>query len=184
MSEESQVHSMIALRGLKLAWPWALFCLQAFCVAMLMTEALADFFGAEASSGTSDDDTFEYLIVGALMFSLVASGFEIRKVLNRQKRMENQIKIASGEFTKLLEDHFKNWALTPSEREVALLSIKGFSIAEIAALRATKDGTVKAQCNAIYRKADVSGRPQLLSLFIDELLDGSLLPLGSRQAAH
>lgn len=175
---------MVSLRGLKLAWPWALFCLQALCVAMLMTEALADLFGAEPSRDTPDDDTFEYLIVGALVFSLVASAFEIRRVLGRQKRMENQIKVASGEFAKLLEDHFQNWVLTPSERDVALLSIKGYSIAEIAALRATRDGTVKAQCNAIYRKASVSGRPQLLSLFIDELLDGSLLPAGNPQAAH
>lgn len=184
MSEKSRVHSMISLQGLKLAWPWALFCLQALCVAMLMTEALADLFGAGAVGDGSDDDTFEYLIIGALVFGLVASGFEIRKVLGRQKQMENQIRVASGEFTKLLEDHFANWALTPSEREVALLSIKGFSIAEIATLRATRDGTVKAQCNAIYRKAGVSGRPQLLSLFIDELLDGSLLPAGNPQAAH
>ena len=29
---------------------------------------------------------------------------------------------------------------------------------------------MKAQTNAIYRKAGVSGRPQLLSLFIDDLM--------------
>jgi len=33
------------------------------------------------------------------------------------------------------------------------------------------EGTVKAQTNAIYRKAGVSGRPQLLSLFIEDLMD-------------
>jgi DNA-binding NarL/FixJ family response regulator len=44
-------------------------------------------------------------------------------------------------------------------------------------LRQTSEGTVKAQTNAIYRKAEVSGRSQLLSLFIDDLMrdeDGSL----------
>jgi DNA-binding NarL/FixJ family response regulator len=45
------------------------------------------------------------------------------------------------------------------------------SIAEIATLRNTSEGTVKAQTNAIYRKAGVSGRPQLLSVFIDDLLE-------------
>jgi len=45
------------------------------------------------------------------------------------------------------------------------LAIKGLSIAEIAAVRQTRDGTIKAQCTAIYRKAGVTGRPQLISLF-------------------
>ena len=69
-----------------------------------------------------------------------------------------------------LEDRFETWALTPAERDVALFAIKGMSTGEIAKLRATSEGTVKAQTNAIYRKAGVSGRPQLLSLFIEELL--------------
>ena len=59
---------------------------------------------------------------------------------------------------------------------MALLAIKGLSLAEIAAVRKTKDGTIKAQCNAIYRKAGVTGRTQLLSLFIEELLAEGLIP--------
>ncbi len=54
------------------------------------------------------------------------------------------------------------------------VSIKGLSTADIANLRNTSEGTVKAQTNAIYRKAGVSGRPQLLSLFIDELMTDPL----------
>ncbi|MGB1147708.1 MAG: helix-turn-helix transcriptional regulator, partial [Alphaproteobacteria bacterium] len=58
------------------------------------------------------------------------------------------------------------------ERDVALFAIKGSSIAEISELRGTKEGTIKAQLNAIYRKADVTGRPQLISYFIEGMLDG------------
>ena len=57
---------------------------------------------------------------------------------------------------------------------MALLAIKGLSLAEIADIRQTKQGTIKAQCNAIYQKAGVSGRPQLLSLFIEELMSDGL----------
>ena len=57
---------------------------------------------------------------------------------------------------------------------MALFAIKGLSTQEIAALRNTREGTVKAQTNAIYRKAGVSGRPQLLSLFIEDLMDDAL----------
>jgi DNA-binding NarL/FixJ family response regulator len=49
------------------------------------------------------------------------------------------------------------------------------SIAEIAQIRATREGTIKAQCAAIYRKAGVSGRAQLLSLFIEDLMAGVVL---------
>lgn len=75
----------------------------------------------------------------------------------------------------LMHDHFEAWGLTPAERDVALFSIKGLSVPDIAAIRKTSEGTVKAQTNAIYRKAGGSGRPQLLSLFIDDLL-GDALP--------
>ena len=79
----------------------------------------------------------------------------------------------------LLQERFAEWALTPSEKDVALFAIKGLSTAEIAALRSTSEGTVKAQTNAIYRKAGVTGRPQLLSLFIDDLMrdDGAVRPM-------
>ena len=57
---------------------------------------------------------------------------------------------------------------------MALFSVKGLSTQQIAEMRNTSEGTVKAQTNAIYRKADVSGRPQLLSLFIDDLMNDAL----------
>ena len=75
----------------------------------------------------------------------------------------------------LLEDSFAEWGLTPAERDVALFAIKGLSTQEIATLRQTSEGTVKAQTNAIYRKAGVAGRPQLLSLFIEDLMEVDLI---------
>ena len=65
------------------------------------------------------------------------------------------------------------WGLTRSERDVAWFTIKGLSIAEIARLRGTSEGTVKAHSNAIYRKAGVSGRTQFLSLFIEDSMEVS-----------
>ena len=79
---------------------------------------------------------------------------------------------ARNAFSEVLSAAFEDWHLTPAERDVALLSIKGLSIGEIASLRATREGTVKAQLNAIYAKAGVSGRAQLLAHFIEILLGG------------
>lgn len=79
--------------------------------------------------------------------------------------------MASGALMEVMYEHFEDWKMTPAERDVALVAIKGLSTAEIAEVRETSEGTVKAQAAAIYRKAGVSGRSQLLSLFIDELLN-------------
>jgi len=90
---------------------------------------------------------------------------------HRYRRVaEERLRRASGAFMDLLNERFAEWSLTRAEADVALFAIKGMSTAEIALLRKTSEGTVKAQTNAIYRKAGVSGRSQLLSLFIEDLM--------------
>lgn len=90
---------------------------------------------------------------------------------HRERRIaEARLRRAASAFADLLHERFVEWGLTPAERDVALFAIKGMSTAEIAVLRKTSEGTVKAQTNAIYRKAGVGGRSQLLSLFIEDLM--------------
>ncbi len=116
----------------------------------------------------------ELLEIGAglgLLTGFVLGAFLLRHAVTRSRRAEDALRAASGAFMEVLEERFGEWSLTRAERDVALFSIKGLSLSEIAAMRNTSEGTVKAQTNAIYRKAGVSGRPQLLSLFIDELMD-------------
>lgn len=105
------------------------------------------------------------LIIGAALGAMM-----LRSTMRQHARMEDQLRAASGAFMDVLEEHFTTWALTPAERDVALFAIKGMSTAEMASLRGVSDGTIKAQTNAIYRKAGVTGRTQLLSVFIDELI--------------
>ncbi len=114
------------------------------------------------------------IVLALLLGSLLIVG-EIRRLQVQNLRMRAGLRAASGAFVDLIEDTFRKWGLTPAEREVALLAIKGFSVAEIANLRTAAEGTVRAQCAAVYRKAGVSGRPQLLSHFIDDLLAGTQL---------
>jgi len=118
------------------------------------------------------------LIIGASLGAMM-----LRSTIRQHDRMEGQLRAASGAFMDVLEDHFTSWQLTPAERDVALFAIKGLSTAEIAQIRGVSEGTIKAQTNAIYRKAGVSGRPQLLSLFIDDLLGDGLVPQAPSSAA-
>ena len=117
---------------------------------------------------------FELIEIGAAVGLLLGVGmgaYALRQAHQRAGAAERRLRAASAAFSDLLEEKFTSWGLTEAERDVALFAIKGLSSADIAALRGTSEGTVKAQTNAIYRKADVTGRPQLLSLFIEDLMD-------------
>lgn len=75
-----------------------------------------------------------------------------------------------GEFGKLLDEQFELWRLTKSEKEVGLLLIKGLSLDEIAAVRDTKEKTVRQQASSLYKKAGLSGRHELVGYFFEDLL--------------
>lgn len=105
------------------------------------------------------------LVLGMAMGALLTA-----TLLQQRKRAAERLRAASSEFFGVVQDRFDHWGLTPSERDVALFMLKGFANAEIAELRKTSEGTIKAQSNAVFRKAGVSGRAQYLGLFIEDLL--------------
>ena len=158
----------------------AILVIQVLCAFFFVSDILSSFMGFQTSPISWE--MRELLEIGAavgLVLGVVLGGIMLRRALRDRHRAEEQLRRASGAFMDLLEERFGEWALTPSEKDVALFAIKGMSTSEIAALRSTSEGTVKAQTNAIYRKAGVSGRSQLLSLFIEDLMrdDGSVRPM-------
>ncbi len=86
------------------------------------------------------------------------------------QRAESARRLTTGEFTAVVDDYFHKLNLTPAETEVAWFLLKGMSRTEIANLRNTREGTVKAQCTVIYRKAAVSNKSQLFSLLVEDVL--------------
>ncbi len=163
------------------SWPrLLLFLVQAFCALFFVGDILASILGLPI--GPIPWEFRELLEVGAalgLVTGVVFGGLALRRALKQRHQAEERLRRASGAFADLLDERFAEWGLTAAEKDVALFAIKGMSIADIARLRATSEGTVKAQTNAIYRKAGVSGRPQLLSLFIEDLMrdDGTIRPM-------
>jgi DNA-binding CsgD family transcriptional regulator len=126
----------------------------------------------------------ELIEIGAavgLVFGTISGAIALRRSHLRTQEAEARLRVASGAFMDLLADQFAVWGLTPAERDVALFAIKGMNTPEIAQLRQTSEGTVKSQTAAIYRKAGVMGRPQLLSLFLENLLDGHFIPAPKRE---
>lgn len=147
----------------------AIIVLQALCAMFFIGDVIYDL-----NQGSHLDDV--HLILEAFAAIALTAGViylmhELRELLNRMAAMEVGIRAARGEMATLIDTFFNQWQLTTSEREVALLVLKGIDNDSIATMRGTAPGTVRAQCTRIYAKAEVDGRPQLLSVFIEELLD-------------
>jgi DNA-binding CsgD family transcriptional regulator len=146
--------------------------------ALIIGQALcAAFFLADVIVDLSDDGRLEgahviaeavatIALVGGVAFLMV----ELRRMLGRMDRMEIGLRSACGEMAAIVVMFFDRWGLSPAERDVALLILKGIDTETIAAMRGTAKGTVRAQSAAIYSKAGVDGRGQFVSLFLEELL--------------
>jgi len=107
-----------------------------------------------------------------LVTGVIVSLLFVRNTRRQMDDMRRQIDVASGNFELHLDTVFDDWALSRSERDVAIYAMKGFSNTEIAALRGTSASTVKSQMNAIYRKAGLNNRQQLISCLVEDLLSG------------
>lgn len=157
---------------------------RAVALLILVQTACAVFFAGDVISDAVDTgrpllaDThlvIEAVAVLALSGAVVVEIRFLMQMLRRAQTAARSLAVASGALWEVLESHFEHWGLTPAERDVAAFVIKGLSIAEIADLRSSRAGTVKSQLNAIYRKAGVGGRGQLVSLLIEDLLSAPLV---------
>lgn len=81
-----------------------------------------------------------------------------------------QISTAGQEYTQVIQKQFDTWQLTPSEKEVASLLLKGLSFDEIANVRNTKEKTVRQQATAIYRKSGLGSRHEFAAWFFEDFL--------------
>jgi len=69
-----------------------------------------------------------------------------------------------------IDQQLLRWELTPAEKEIALLLLKGLAHKEIAEIRSVTETTVRQQARALYRKAGLSGRNELAAFFLEDLL--------------
>jgi len=150
----------------------AVLLVQVACTLFFVSDILASVLGLR--SAPISWQTRELLEIGAslgLVLGVLLGALALGRAYADASEARRRLRVAQSAFHELMHERFNAWGLTPAERDVALFAIKGLSTSEIAGLRGTSEGTVKAQSNAIYRKAGVSSRSQLLSLFIEDLLD-------------
>jgi len=165
--------------------PWQIIGLGVSLVVMLACESFLIFdvvvegLGIHVAFYEKVHIPVETTAVFALAATLVFTGVNFLRILRENREFRSMAGIAAGEFVRVLEAKFIEWNLSATEREIALFLIKGYSIQEITDIRTTRPGTIKSQCNAIYRKAGVRGRNELVAYFVEDLMLGQdLSPSG------
>lgn len=76
----------------------------------------------------------------------------------------------AGGLADAIDRQLQHWGLSPAEKEVALLLLKGLAHKEIAEIRKTGEATVRQQARALYKKAGLGGRHDLAAFFLEDLL--------------
>ena len=79
-----------------------------------------------------------------------------------------------------IDAQFDAWALTPAEREVALMLLKGYGHKQIAALTGRSERTARQHAGVVYEKAGLGGRAELAAFFLQDLM----LPEAEREVMH
>jgi DNA-binding CsgD family transcriptional regulator len=150
--------------------------------AFLVVQTLgAVFYVGDVIGDISDDPTsvhfiVEAIVTAALVLGIIFGVFALRRTIELLRTQEAALDVARGALSEVIDRQFQAWSLTPAERDVAFLALKGLDVAEIAALRGAAQGTVRAQLTRIYSKADVSGRAQFAAFFVEDLLGQGVMP--------
>ena len=109
---------------------------QAVCTLFFVSDILAGVVGVEREPLAWE--TRELMEIGAsvgLIIGVALGAVLLVRTLSHSHAMEDRLREVSGAFSDLLEERFREWALTPAERDVAWFTIKGLSIKERAAVR-------------------------------------------------
>ena len=98
-------------------------------------------------------------------------GMELRRSLT-ERQAERDAWRAGAEraligFGEAVDRQFTAWRLTPAEREVALLVLKGRSHKEIAGHTGRSERTVRQHAASAYEKAGLNGRAALAGFFLE-----------------
>jgi DNA-binding CsgD family transcriptional regulator len=143
---------------------------------------VGDVIGDLRADPMSGHFIFEAIVTAALVLGILFGTFALRRTIELLRAQDQALQVARGALSEVINQQFQAWSLTPAERDVGLLALKGLDVAEIAELRGAAQGTVRAQLTRIYQKAGVSGRAQFAAFFVEDLL-GAGVPESAQTAA-
>ena len=158
-------------------------------VAALLFVAIAVLIGMDVAADYRSGTEVAHLLTEGLVMALALSGAvglwrQLRRARRRAtqltvdlatarreaERFRNEARDALRGLGEAIDHQFLRWELTPAEREVGLLLLKGLSHKEVAAARSTSETTIRQQALSIYRKSGLRNRSELSAFFLEDLL--------------
>ena len=122
--------------------------------------------------------------LSVILFTVTLSGYFVWKIFKQNTVLSGSLlktrqdltfwKKRSASFIKGLSESIDQqlelWGLSKSEKEIALMLVKGLSAKEIAQARGSAEKTVRTQITSIYKKSNLSNRSELAAFFLEDLL--------------
>ena len=101
---------------------------------------------------------------------LIESSMRSKQLERERARWEEEASSLLRGLGPAVSSQFDAWSLTPTERRVALLLLKGLSHKRIARTSQSSERTVRQHAVSVYRKSGLSGRAELSGFFLQPLL--------------
>jgi DNA-binding CsgD family transcriptional regulator len=146
-----------------------------FCGLFFTIDVVMDFFSTVESPLNPNTSLMHFFIESLASISIIGVIFllmdYIKITIQREQQMQESVDQLKNGVSHVITRHLESLELSPAELEIGQLIIKGYNLNEIADLRGTSLGTVKAQSHSVYQKANISSRADLLSQCLEEILD-------------
>ena len=152
----------------------------ALIAALMAVDTVIDY----RQNGSLAAQTFEILVFAMALAAIGIEASQLSSARSRSERLDRELIQSRADAQRwsreaqevlkglgaAIDAQFDKWGLSPAERDVALLQLKGLRHKEIADLRDTSERTVRQQALSIYRKAGLSGRSDLAAFFLEDLI--------------
>lgn len=155
----------------------------AIIFAVIAVGAVIDLLLDDPQSWLGPHVLFELTLAGVSLGATVYLGRGWYRTVASVGRLESQLeehreerdrwkasaeKLLQG-LASAIDGQFDRWALTPAERETAMMLLKGYSHKRIARLTDRSERTVRQHAVSVYRKSGLSGRSELAAYFLEDL---------------
>jgi DNA-binding CsgD family transcriptional regulator len=146
----------------------------------LIVDPLLDLRGGEGLTHVLTEGVMALITLAGVLAIL----WDMRQERRHRWQLETRLRDARGDVAhwrseaqgllaglgQAIDRQFQRWGLTPAERDVGVLLLKGLSHKQVAQVRDTSERTVRQQAREVYRKAQVGGRAELSAWFLEDLL--------------
>ncbi|MFZ4714959.1 MAG: helix-turn-helix transcriptional regulator [Bacteriovoracaceae bacterium] len=156
---------------------------------LIVLVVFASFFFIDIIIDTKEGVPLIHIWHEVVLFFLatIASVWQIRIIFNKNRHIhilnhelletkrsyqewKEKSHTSAHEIRQMIDSQFGLWQLSNSEKDIALLLIKGLSMKEVADIRSTHEKTVRQQATNIYKKSGLSGRQELAAFFLEDIL--------------